>query len=234
MWLCLLVLALDSQRVWRHALPPRQIAKGGKLMVAEVWIAHLEENFNTFLDPAEFRKELRERRKQQNKAWGEVEQVWEPLYSKLESTFKDHVHPYLALIYLSPLLLVYSTDLGLTAMLHMWYMQHLYGCPTPLSHMLAVCAYLLLRSLELTYRVCQGGLEALVSLACFVGLGYSEGWYGALLAAIVFGGVLSLIDRFWAMPKAQRRDLVFQSLFMVLGLLYLVYTDKRRGKWRGW
>jgi hypothetical protein len=71
-----------------------------------------------------------------------------PYYRGLKAIFGEHASEYLALVWMSPLLLTFSTDWGFSALIRMYYLQYLHSFSTPLPHKLAVFSYLCVKGLE--------------------------------------------------------------------------------------
>lgn len=220
-WLCFLVLALDCQNVWRHTLPLEQVISCGRLMFDEAQLGFMEANSEGIFQPWEGSKTSLVQRIQAKKVimdWRRThDQEWGKAFGAnkgLASIFKDHAEQYLAVAYLSPVLLVAYPDAGFGALMHMYYLQSLHGCPTPLSHRLTVWVYLVIKGIELAYLLCTGSGSSLIGLACSIAAGASKGWYQALLGGILFEYTLRRADK---IPDALR--LILQISWAIIIML---------------
>jgi hypothetical protein len=145
-------------------------------------------------------------------------------YKGLVSIFKDHTQQYLAVVYLSPVLLVASPDAGLGALMHMYYLQSLHGCPTPLSHRLTVWVYLVIKGIELVYLLCTSSGSSFIAFACSIAVGASKGWYQALLGGILFEYALRRADK---IPAALR--LILKISWAIITMLDFIGKAREEG-----
>lgn len=200
-WAGSIALILHGKEVWRHTLSQEQMKLGWKLLLKGLKLklqSPMDDVFTGLVDVVEMGNSFWKQpgnffKKAQSVGVlvahnYEVDMFYQstlnPYQQGLTAIFDEHVREYLILVWLSPLLLTFSTDWGFSALIRMYYLQTLHTCPTPQAHKLAIWGYLGVKGLELIEFLWVTKLNVKLGLIGFMVLAAQLDLCWALLGGI--------------------------------------------------